>query len=314
MNVGSGLIEPDEAFAQVLDGSGARRPVERDRRQGRRCCRPTVALSLRAPTFFDRRLPGIDNVTRLLAVPVQTPSGRAVVVVGSSLQDRADQLLQLGVTLAIVTPIAVILICDRRMVARGRRAPSGGTDAARGGGDLLVGPREPPDAPAGGRRDPARLGATMNAMLDRIQGSVERERAFVDDASHELRTPLSILKAELDLALARPRTPEELTAALRSASVETDHLVRLAEDLLVLARSHDGRLPVRGSRRPICGTLLETVVARHRTGARSGGCGAVGRCARPWRSAWTSPGSVKRSDDLLDNALRHVAARRARPA
>ena len=52
----------------------------------------------------------IDNITRLFAAPAQTPSGRAVVVVGSSLQDRADQLLQLAVTLAIGAPIAVVLI------------------------------------------------------------------------------------------------------------------------------------------------------------------------------------------------------------
>ncbi len=86
----------------------------------------------------------------------------------------------------------------------------------------------------------------MNDLLDRIQASVEAERRFIDDASHELRTPLSILKAELDLALARERSPDELRAALRSAAEETDHLVRLAEDLLVLARAHGGRLPVRG--------------------------------------------------------------------
>ena len=113
-----------------------------------------------------------------------------------------------------------------------------------------------------------RLGITLNAMLDRVQGSVERERRFVDDASHELRTPLSILKAELELALARPRTSDELTAAIRSASAETDHLVRLAEDLLVLARSHDGRLPVRGETIDLR-ALLDRIAERHRLAADS---------------------------------------------
>ena len=46
----------------------------------------------------------------------------------------------------------------------------------------------------------ARLGETLNEMLERLEEAIERERRFVDDASHELRTPLSNLKAEIDLA------------------------------------------------------------------------------------------------------------------
>jgi signal transduction histidine kinase len=151
-----------------------------------------------------------------------------------------------------------------------------------------------------------RLGATMNAMLDRIQGSVERERRFVDDASHELRTPLSILKAELDLALARPRTPQELTAALRSAASETDHLVRLAEDLLVLARSHDGHLPVRGQRIDLR-EMLETIGDRHRPAAADANVG-LSVDAAPVEVCVDIARVRQALDDLLDNALRHVPA------
>jgi signal transduction histidine kinase len=269
VNVGSGLIEPDEAFAQVLDGSGT---VIRSNEivLAAPMLPADVVRSLRAPAFFGRRLPGIDNVTRVLAVPVQTPSGRAVVVVGGSLQDRADQLLQLGVTLAIGTPIAVVLIslagwllagAALRPVERMR-----GEAAAISSSDPESRLSLPP-----ADDEIKRLGATLNAMLDRIQGSVERERRFVDDASHELRTPLSILKAELDLALARPRTSDELTMAIRSASAETDHLVRLAEDLLVLARSHQGHLPVRGEM-----TDLGQVNVQH----LSSSCGVDGRRVR----------------------------------
>src|SRR4249919_2284719 len=56
----------------------------------------------------------------------------------------------------------------------------------------------------------ARLAQTLNAMLGRLEEAIERERRFVDDASHELRTPLSNLKAELDVALRRSRTSDEL--------------------------------------------------------------------------------------------------------
>ena len=82
-------------------------------------------------------------------------------------------------------------------------------------------------------------------MLGRLEVALERERTFIADASHELRTPLALLKTELELALRRPRSGEELEAALRSASAETDRLVQLSEDLLVLARADQERLPLR---------------------------------------------------------------------
>jgi two-component system, OmpR family, sensor kinase len=90
-----------------------------------------------------------------------------------------------------------------------------------------------------------KLGETLNRMLDRLEAALERERRFVADASHELRTPLTMLRTELELALRRSRSPEELEQALRSASEETERLTQLAEDLLVLARSENGELPVR---------------------------------------------------------------------
>ena len=87
-----------------------------------------------------------------------------------------------------------------------------------------------------------RLGETLNQMLGRLEAALERERTFVDDASHELRTPLAMHKTELELALRYAKTPEEMRAAIASAIVEVDRLSALAEDLLVLARSEQGKL------------------------------------------------------------------------
>ena len=52
-----------------------------------------------------------------------------------------------------------------------------------------------------------RLGETLNAMLARLRGSLERERRFVADASHELRTPLAVLKTELEARAPRAGPP-----------------------------------------------------------------------------------------------------------
>ena len=183
------------------------------------------------------RLPGFDDPARLLAVP----AGGNVLVVGASTEGRAEALGSLFAELLIAAPIALLLAsllayglatAALRPVESMRRRAA----AIEHGGRLPV-----PDTTAA----VARLGATLNVMLARLDLALERERSFVADASHELRTPLALLRTELDLALRRERTREELEQALRSAADESDRLSRLAEDLLVLARADEGRLPLR---------------------------------------------------------------------
>ena len=67
------------------------------------------------------------------------------------------------------------------------------------------------------RDEVAALAGTMNDLLSRLRRTLERERAFVDDASHELRSPLAVLRGELELAGRPGRSPEELAAAVRSS-------------------------------------------------------------------------------------------------
>lgn len=301
-NVGSSLIESDEAFTQIADASGEV-VQSSDIVRGSALLSSDVLVALEGPSFFDRTVPGIDNSSRVFAAPVVTSGGRAFVVVGSSLQDRADQLLELAATLGIGTPIALILIslagwwlagAALRPVERMRReaAAISSTDPA----SRLTLPVADDEI--------QRLGVTLNAMLDRIQASIERELRFVDDASHELRTPLSILKAELELALARPRSPEELEKALRSASEETDHLVRLAEDLLVLARAHGGQLPVQGERTDLQ-ELLQGIARRHEP--RAAAAGVAITVEAPKAFAHVDAARVRQAvDDLLDNAVRYT--------
>ena len=68
----------------------------------------------------------------------------------------------------------------------------------------------------------AALTQSLNALLDRVERSVERERTFVDDASHELRTPLTVLRgelelAELDLASDDPKAIDRARASVQAA-------------------------------------------------------------------------------------------------
>jgi signal transduction histidine kinase len=85
----------------------------------------------------------------------------------------------------------------------------------------------------------ARLAATMNRMLDRLQRSQDRQRRLVSDASHELRSPVAAIRQHAEVAGRHPDTThvDELAAAVLD---ETDRLQALVEDLLVLARLDEG--------------------------------------------------------------------------
>ena len=93
-----------------------------------------------------------------------------------------------------------------------------------------------------------RLCATFDRMLDRLAGAFERQRRFTADASHELRAPLSVIRAEADLALRKPRDGPEYRRALASIAAESDRLQVLIGDLLAVARADErtseARVPV----------------------------------------------------------------------
>src|SRR5690606_1823346 len=60
------------------------------------------------------------------------------------------------------------------------------------------------------------------------------------DASHQLKTPLAILRGELDVFRSKPRSEAEMRAFTESASQELEHLSRLLDDLLTLAKIDAG--------------------------------------------------------------------------
>ncbi len=80
------------------------------------------------------------------------------------------------------------------------------------------------------------IGLRASAPLEIVQ---RRQAEFTADASHELRTPLSVIEAEVELSLSRPRPPEEYQAVLHRIAGEGRRLRRIVEDLLWLARADD---------------------------------------------------------------------------
>lgn len=86
----------------------------------------------------------------------------------------------------------------------------------------------------------AELAALMNEMLDRLEDSADRQRAFVADASHELRSPLSTIVASAEIAQisADPKKLQKLAAGVGS---EAQRMQALIADLLNLARLDEDR-------------------------------------------------------------------------
>ena len=249
------LVGPDESFAEVLDAGGS--VTDSSLAVGQHVLLTPAELkrALYEPIVVDHGpLPGLREESRLLAVPVRARGREQVVVVGASTEARSESLTDLAQLLLIGGPVALLLAS---LAAYGVAAAALKPVEAMRSRAAEISTAEPdqrlPVPPT--HDEVARLGTTLNEMLERLGEALAHERAFVADASHELRTPLAILRTELELALAKGRSPEELRAALASAAEETDRLTQLSEDLLTIAQTEHGKLPLQLARLDLAETL-----------------------------------------------------------
>jgi len=205
-------------------------------------------IPVRAPesgtAFFTARIEGLNDRWRIAETRATLANRPVVLIVGRSLEGRDETLDHLSHEFMFAAPAALLLAALagyglaaaalRPVEAMRRRAEE---VSAHETGQRLPLPKAQDELRA--------LAVTLNDMLARLEAAFEHERRFVSDASHELRTPLALLRAELDLALRRTRSRDELERVVRSAAEETERLSRLADDLLLVARSDQGRLPMR---------------------------------------------------------------------
>lgn len=243
--------------------------------------------------------------SRILATTAETDQGRVLVVVGAGTDvsdaavDRAVSALVLGGPPAVVLAgIGAWLLAGAvlRPVERMRRTAADISDR-----DLdrrLAVPAT--------RDEIAALGTTINALLGRLQSALSRERAFVADAGHELRTPLAILRTELELAARPGRSRDDLADAVALAGEETDRLIRLAEDLLLLARA-DNAQPFLRSVDVALPTLLKTAARGASTLAADRNVTVVATSPEEL-TVIADPDRLRQAvDNLIDNATRHAA-------
>ncbi len=301
---GPRLVESDEGFIQILASDG--RLIDGTAKNRVSALSPAeVRRAARGPLMLERRVAGVDGPAKILARPARAPGRTLVVVTGASLSDRNDTLTTLSKSFLIGGPIAVLLASGfgYALATIGFRPVEAMRQRAKRISLTEAGERLPlPDA----HDEIHRLGETLNEMLARLESAFERERQFVADASHELRTPLAVVKAELEAAMRAPGNGGAVRESLVAALEETDHLAQLAEDLLLIARSADGRLPLRPEEVELHDLLVRT---QHRFGDRAAEQGRQIHVAAPddLRVTIDPLRSRQALANLVDNALRYGA-------
>jgi two-component system, OmpR family, sensor kinase len=302
-----GLVERGESFAQLVDAGGV--VLDATPSLGRRPLlgAEEIREALQRPTFLDRpSVPGLDEPARLLAIPAARAGSRLVLVVGATRENRAEALRSLRTELLIAGPIALLLATGLGYLLAG--AGLRVVDAMRRRATEISADRPGERLPVPPANDELRrLGITLNEMLSRLEQALQRERGFVAEAGHELRTPLALLRAELDFAIHHAGDEDELRGALREASAETDRLVQLSGDLLLIASSDQGGVPLRLESIQASG-MLESVRNRFAWRAEQAGR-ALETTATP--ADLRLDGDRLRLEqalgNLIDNALRHGA-------
>lgn len=93
-----------------------------------------------------------------------------------------------------------------------------------------------------GDRDLQGLENAVNSLLDRMRESYRQQSRFVSDASHELRTPISVIQGYVNMLDRWGKEDEKiLTESIAAIKSESEHMKRLVEQLLFLARGDLGR-------------------------------------------------------------------------
>jgi two-component system OmpR family sensor kinase len=302
---GRSLVDPDAVggvtLAELVRPNGT---VARANRPNLPLLVPAHDLALIAKGHEQRgsvSLSHPDGDWRYLAVAARG----GVVVVARTLEPREESLQHLLKELLVSFPLALLLASLAGYgLAAGALRP---VEAMRRRA-AAVSAREPGRLPVPPSRDEiSRLATTLNEMLGRLEAAFDHEQRFVANASHELRTPLAMLRTELELALRRPRTHDELEAAVRSAAEETNRLSQLAEDLLLIARADQSALPIRAELVRV-DELFATVAERFGRRARERGQELELRVAGAFVSA--DPARVEQAlANLVENALDHGAGR-----
>lgn len=253
---------------------------------------PTVST-----VYVDHRWGGGDGGPfRLVALQASGPQGTVTIYAAAPSDPVSDSTGELTVALSIGLPIIIagLGVVGWLVVGRALRpVESLRAQAARIPGTDLS--RRLPEPSTGDEL--ARLAATFNDLLGRIQAATDGQRQFIADAAHELRNPIASLRAQLEVTA---RTLPAGSGPMAGPMLDAERLTRLVDDLLALARLDANR---NAHFEPVdLDDIVLDEVRRHRIGDVT--IDATGVSAGRVRG--DAAALVRVARNLLDNAVRHA--------
>lgn len=186
---------------------------------------PDSAMALALPAVIDNQLIGVVYVSQPLSD------------VTSVLRDlRLRWLLSTLIALALSGLVGLLLSSAIARPVRRLTAAAGAV--AQGRLDQQV--------PVSSKDELGQLSRAFNEMTSRLQTAHQMQVDFVANVSHELRTPLTSIKGMVETL--RDGAVDDLLVRdrfLGTLETETDRLIRLVNDLLVLSRADSEALNLR---------------------------------------------------------------------
>jgi signal transduction histidine kinase len=181
-----------------------------------------------------------DDAFLAVATSADSARGPLTVIAGGTLETVTESTAATARLLVIGLPLLLLVVGLTTWLVAGRAlAP---VEAMRAEVEAISTKelhRRVPDPP--GHDEIARLAATMNKMLERLESGQRRQRRFVSDASHELRSPVTTIRQHTEVAQSHPEqtSMDELVDVVLAETIRLQHLV---DDLLLLAKMDEGTL------------------------------------------------------------------------
>jgi signal transduction histidine kinase len=228
--------DPEEEFVQVLDGTDVVASSANVAGLGALATpRPEETIQVHAPFA-----PGPFLAA---SAPMIASGGVRTVVVGVNIDDVVEARNAVTISMLIGVPLLLVVVglVTWWIVGRTLRPVEDIRAQAERISERDLHRRLPVPA---GRDEIARLAATLNGMLARLDDAQTRQRRFVSDASHELRSPVTSMRQHAEVAKAHPETTD-LRGLADVVLAEDARLETLVDDLLLLARLDERGGPAR---------------------------------------------------------------------
>jgi signal transduction histidine kinase len=242
-------------------------------------------MSLALPALVEERLVGVVYLSQPL---------RDVTAVLHDLRTR----WLLSTAIALLLSGSVGLLLARAIASPLRRLTAAAGAVAQGRFDQQV--------HVGSRDELGRLGRAFNDMTARLRAARQMQVDFVANVSHELRTPLTSVKGTVEtLRDGAVDDPEVRDRFLETVERETDRLIRLVNDLLLLSRADSEALNLRRESLDLA-ELARATVERLTPQAESQGLTLRVQANPSAPPAWADPDRVQQVlVNLLDNAIKY---------